>query len=135
MQVIEEKNHVLRQISADLMNLQENLEGEKQRIQTEMLQKTKDIRTLKRKNKLLTEKLLSNVICGTASKDKNSTAKIDKDDSGRESDTADTYPGPGDPDGEAGPGLRPRPLLGPHAEQGTNITQHKTIICYLTCHL
>ena len=42
MQVIEEKNHVLRQISADLMNLQENLEGEKQRIQTEMLQKTKE---------------------------------------------------------------------------------------------
>ena len=133
MQVIEEKNHVLRQISADLMNIQENLEGEKQRIQTEMLQKTKDIRTLKRKNKLLTEKLHSNVICGTASKDKNSIAKIDKDDSGRESDTADTYPGPGDPDREAGPGLRP--LLGPHAEQGTNITQHKTIICYLTCHL
>ena len=133
MQVIEEKNHVLRQISADLMNLQENLEGEKQRIQTEMLQKTKDIRTLKRKNKLLTEKLHSNVIRGTASKDKNSTAKIDKDDSGRESDNTDTYPGPDDPDGEAGPGLRP--LLGPHAEQGTNITQHKTIICYLTCHL
>ena len=129
MQVIEEKNHVLRQISADLMNLQENLEGEKQRIQTEMLQKTKDIRTLKRKNKLLTEKLRSNVICG------NSIAKIDKDDSGRESDTTDTYPGPGDPDREAGPGLRPRPLLDPHAEQGTNITQHKTIICYLTCHL
>ena len=133
MQVIEEKNHVLRQISADLMNLQENLEWEKQRIQTEMLQKTKDIRTLKRKNKLLTEKLHSNVIRGTASKDKNSTAKIDEDDSGRESDTTDTYLGPGDPDGEAGPGLRP--LLGPHAEQGTNITQHKTIICYLTCHL
>ena len=133
MQVIEDKNHVLRQISADLMNLQENLEGEKQRIQTEMLQKTKDIRTLKRKNKLLTEKLHSNVICGTASKDKKSIAKMDKDDSGRESDTSDTYPGPGDPDGEAGPGLRP--LLGPHAEQGSNITQHKTIICYLTCHL
>ena len=73
--------------------------------------------------------------CGTASKDKNGTATIDKDDSGRESDTADTYPGPGDHDGEAGPGLRPRPLLGPHAEQSSNITQHKTIICYLTCHL
>ena len=135
MQVIEEKNLVLRQISTNLMNLQENLEGEKQRIQTEMIQKTKDIRKLKRKNKLLTEKLRSNVICGTASKDKNSTAKIEKDDSGRESDTSDTYPGPGDPDREAGPGLRPRPLLGPHAEQGSNITQHKTIICYLTCHL
>ena len=133
MQVIEEKNLVLRQISTNLMNLQENLEGEKQRIQTEMLQKTKDIRTLKRKNKLLTEKLHSNVIRGTASKDKNSTAKIEKDDSGRESDTSDTYPGPGDPDREADPCLRP--LIGPHAEQGTNITQHKTIICYLTCHL
>ena len=127
MQVIEEKNLVLRQISTNLMNLQENLEGEKQRIQTEMQQKTKDIQKLKRKNKLLTEKLRSNVICG------NSIAKIDKDDSGRESDTADISPGPGDPDGEAGPGLRP--LLGPHAEQGSNITQHKTIICYLTCHL
>ena len=133
MQVIEEKNLVLRQISTNLMNLQENLEGEKQRIQTEMQQKTKDIQKLKRKNKLLREKLHSNMIYGTASKDKNSIAKIDEDDSGRESDTADTYPGPGDPDGEAGPGLRP--LLGPHAEQGTNITQHKTIICYLTCHL
>ena len=133
MQVIEEKNLVLRQISTNLMNLQENLKGEKQRIQTEMQQKTKDIQKLKRKNKLLTEKLRSNVICGTASKDKNSTAKIEKDDSGRESDTADTYPGPGDPDGEAGPGLCP--LLGPHAEQSSNITQHKTIICYLTCHL
>ena len=133
MQVIEEKNLVLRQISTNLMNLQENLEGEKQRIQTEMQQKTKDIQKLKRKNKLLTEKLRSNVICGTASKDKNSTAKIDEDDSGRESDTSDTYPGPGDPDGEADPGLCP--LLGPHAEQSSNITQHKTIICYLTCHL
>ena len=127
MQVIEEKNLVLRQISTNLMNLQENLEGEKQRIQTEMQQKTKDIQKLKRKNKLLTEKLRSNVICG------NSIAKIDKDDSGRESDTNDTYLGPSDPDGEAGPGLRPH--LGPHAEQGGNITQHKTIICYLTCHL
>ena len=127
MQVIEEKNLVLRQISTNLMNLQENLEGEKQRIQTEMQQKTKDIQKLKRKNKLLTEKLRSNVICG------NSIAKIDKDDSGRESDTNDTYLGPSDPDGEAGPGLRA--LLGPHAEQGSNITQHKTIICYLTCHL
>ena len=127
MQVIEEKNLVLRQISTNLMNLQENLEGEKLRIQTEMQQKTKDIQKLKRKNKLLTEKLRSNVICG------NSIAKIDKDDSGRESDTNDTHLGPSDPDREAGPGLRPH--LGPHAEQGTNITQHKTIICYLTCHL
>ena len=135
MQVTEEKNLVLRQISTNLMNLQQNLKGEKQRIQTEMIQKTKDVRKLKMKNKLLTEKLHSNVICGTASKDKKSIAKMDKDDSGRESDTTDTYPGPGDPDREAGPGLRPRPLLGPHAEQGTNITQHKTIICYLTCHL
>ena len=135
MQVIEEKNLVLRQISTNLMNLQENLEGEKQRIQTEMLQKTIDIRKLKRKNKLLTEKLHSNMTCGTASNDKNGTATIDKDDSGRESDTTDTYPGPGDPDGEAGPGLRPRPHHGLQAEQGGNITQHKTIICYLTCHL
>ena len=84
--MISEKNNVLLNISENLTDLQQKLEQEKVKISEEMVKQRKTIHRLKLRNSQLREKLGRRNSQMRRENEKLGT--LNKDDSGRESDTS-----------------------------------------------
>ena len=133
------KNQVLHQISGNLIDLHENLELEKHKIETEMTRQKKLIRSLRRRNRILSERMrqkdgsFDEVKLG----DKCTHPGNNKDDSGRESDPNDSI----ETFTEAAADGKPKSNISGENScvntelVDTNATESKKIICYLTCYL
>lgn len=118
--IIAQKNSVFQHISNNLMDLQNNLELEKSRIEEELSHKDRIIKRLRKENNVLQSQAGDK----TYSRAKDSTNldgdTISKDDSGRDSDSNDS----GVPDEDCN-----------RTKTSGDAVEPKKVVCYLTCYL